>query len=605
MRRVFLYLLIIIGFSFFQNNSVAQNRYYQGYSGGRIATDSTGYISGFAGVSEVSAAIKITSDQIAFLRGSDLVAVRVGMPEGKTLPENITVWVRNEQTSANITNGTEKVSAGWNVIELDAPIRIDDAINELWIGYSFNQTTKTDCISFAGETNENACFAGKGGRFSNMTSRNWGSLSIEGVFSGTNLPQHDLRISSFGSKVENWPVGEDIVVNGHLFNNGLAKTEKTILHCVVSGSLSLDSLYDLSAPLAYRNETDFSIKIPTVNAKEGQCKITISPAEGLADPDSPLPSLGSSEEFIYAYTSSSFFPRTMVVEEGTGTWCGFCVRGIVSVDVMKEKHPDSFLCIAAHMTDAYETQPYSGWLDNHINGYPNIIVNRDGRYLDPNPVMIEQEYNDMSQLASFGIETCGEIFTEPNATEFRLSCHSQVTSVFDADGLDCRVVFVLVEDSVLTMQKNNYADPEMGIMGGFENLPSVVQMKLNDIALGAWPDPEGTSGSLPASMSRNGKYAYDFETIVTGSATSSSYYRLIALLVDGKDGHVINAAGAPVSVSIGSENIRPEMVDGELPIQLFTLDGRPVDKVEEDQKGVFIEKKYLSNGQVFTRKKIQ
>lgn len=38
--------------------------------------------------------------------------------------------------------------------------------------------------------------------------------------------------------------------------------------------------------------------------------------------------------------------RNVVVEEGTGTWCGYCPRGTVAIKRMNEKYPDQFIGIA-------------------------------------------------------------------------------------------------------------------------------------------------------------------------------------------------------------------------------------------------------------------
>ena len=53
------------------------------------------------------------------------------------------------------------------------------------------------------------------------------------------------------------------------------------------------------------------------------------------------------------------YPYKVVVEEGTATWCGFCPRGIVGVQEMKKKYPDSFIGIAAHRDDPLEPTSYS------------------------------------------------------------------------------------------------------------------------------------------------------------------------------------------------------------------------------------------------------
>ena len=40
--------------------------------------------------------------------------------------------------------------------------------------------------------------------------------------------------------------------------------------------------------------------------------------------------------------------KKVVAEELTGTWCGWCIRGIVTFEEMKAKYPDTFIAIAVH-----------------------------------------------------------------------------------------------------------------------------------------------------------------------------------------------------------------------------------------------------------------
>lgn len=49
-----------------------------------------------------------------------------------------------------------------------------------------------------------------------------------------------------------------------------------------------------------------------------------------------------------ATLASESYPRRMVMEEATATWCGWCPQGIVAIDGLKRDFPDNFLAIAIH-----------------------------------------------------------------------------------------------------------------------------------------------------------------------------------------------------------------------------------------------------------------
>ena len=45
------------------------------------------------------------------------------------------------------------------------------------------------------------------------------------------------------------------------------------------------------------------------------------------------------------------FMHRVVMEEGTGNWCQFCVQGIEEIRYMKDNHPEDFIAIAIHSGD--------------------------------------------------------------------------------------------------------------------------------------------------------------------------------------------------------------------------------------------------------------
>lgn len=72
--------------------------------------------------------------------------------------------------------------------------------------------------------------------------------------------------------------------------------------------------------------------------------------------------------------------KNIVVEEGTGTWCGWCPRGAVFLDYLSAKYPNRFIGIAVHNSDPMEVKEYNDGLA--FQGFPNAKVNR-GSSLDP------------------------------------------------------------------------------------------------------------------------------------------------------------------------------------------------------------------------------
>src|SRR5699024_9086047 len=76
------------------------------------------------------------------------------------------------------------------------------------------------------------------------------------------------------------------------------------------------------------------------------------------------------------YVVSQDVTKMVVFEEGTGTWCGYCPRGIVAMEYMYDNSNQfpNFIGIAVHNQDPMMVAEY----DNGANfpGFPNSNVDR-------------------------------------------------------------------------------------------------------------------------------------------------------------------------------------------------------------------------------------
>lgn len=69
-----------------------------------------------------------------------------------------------------------------------------------------------------------------------------------------------------------------------------------------------------------------------------------------------------------------------LMEEYTGTWCGWCPRGMAAMEAMTELYGDDFVGVAFHNGDAMQiTNNYP----KEISGYPGSTLDRVGGSIDP------------------------------------------------------------------------------------------------------------------------------------------------------------------------------------------------------------------------------
>jgi hypothetical protein len=72
--------------------------------------------------------------------------------------------------------------------------------------------------------------------------------------------------------------------------------------------------------------------------------------------------------------------KKVIIEEATGTWCGWCPRGTVALDRFSARYPDRYIGIAVHNGDPMTNADYDDGLD--AGSFPNSVVNR-GEFIDP------------------------------------------------------------------------------------------------------------------------------------------------------------------------------------------------------------------------------
>jgi hypothetical protein len=81
---------------------------------------------------------------------------------------------------------------------------------------------------------------------------------------------------------------------------------------------------------------------------EESLNITVSQVNTVADTD---PSNNTGAALIN--TVSQLADKAVIIEEGTGTWCGWCPRGAVAMEDLIAAHPNDFIGVAVHNGDSY------------------------------------------------------------------------------------------------------------------------------------------------------------------------------------------------------------------------------------------------------------
>lgn len=349
------------------------------------------------------------------------------------------------------------------------------------------------------------------------------------------------------------------------------------------------------------------VEFDTWNAEVGTFNLTAtSNFDGDSNPDNDVAT--------YSVDVIAEVPTKRVVgEEGTGTWCGWCVRGAVFMEYMHETYPDTWIGIAVHNGDPMVVAEYDTELG--ITGFPGAFV---GRSISADPSEFEAVYNDeINVVAPAFIEIKNRTYN-PDTRELSFDAESR----FIINAENYRMSGILVENGVTGegadwAQANYYAGGANGEMGGYELLENPVpaaDMVYNEVARAIIGGFYGAEESLPGTIAEGETHSYTFTTTLEEEWDAANI-EVVALLINFATGEVVNGAKEHLMVSveelasIQNLHVYPNPANQTLNIAnveqselyIYNINGSLVKHIEKVEGNVQIDISNLANGAYFVK----
>lgn len=572
-----------------------------------------GYEYGVGQSGTLKAAIEVPASSAALYKGAKLTKVRIGFGEAKK--NDITVYLSSTlngkafyEQQATITQQN-----GWNEIELETPYEITG--DGFFIGYEYRNCSQGEYpIGFDDKvTNETL------GDNIYVSSAGWdhvgymfGNLSLQGLLEGDNLPQNQVVITDLSVPFSVKP-NTDFTATATFNNQGVRDVTEVDCIVTVNGVKAENAKITMSPSTiasgdygkltinGLQSETEISdleinVDISKVNGEENESDI--------------------SDASAYLACFSEGVPRKMVVEEWTGTWCGWCVRGIVAMEYMKEKYGnENFIGIAVHSGDRMETNTYADFLNKYaVIGFPGSAINRS-ETTDPNTEDLETIYKKIAKTQSYA-EVSGLTASYKEDGDL-LDVNAEVQFVVPVENGDYRLAFVITEDHVGPYQQYNYyAGGAYGPMDGWEKFGMQQYWYFNEVARSI-TTCNGIDDSVPANVDAKTPVSYNTSLSLKGVVELKNSH-LVALLLNGRTGEIINAgqislyaAGVEDAVATQEISISAEpgaiVINGEFTAcDIFATDGKRAASAAngkaEVTPGIYIVRVTDLQGNVITRK---
>lgn len=533
------------------------------------------------------AAIEIPRELAELWAGNRVTQIYVGY--GSSSENEVTVFVSDalDQEPVYTQTATIEQQNGWNIIPLDTPYEVTGS--EFFIGYGsyINETTDRP-IGIDDNKNEDP-YGGWieiDGNWDNY-SRFFGNVCIRIVLEGDSLPQDNATLSGVYAPAlvqEGLPFS----ITLEILNNGVKEISDVKAEIAI-GDNALEGL-EISFPEgAIPSEGSGTVNLSGLVCYETgkRLPMTVKLTEINGNPNEALVNTDVKTAIDCA---EKCFPLHMVVEEFTGTWCGFCPRGIVGMKYMEENYGDKgFIGIAVHYGDEMQVTSYDDLALYYYRaeGYPTAVVNRNTAF-DPSKENMLELYDMVDgRLIHLGVAVQANYDEETNilqataTTEFSFSEARALYSL----------AFVITENDMGPyVQTNYFSEGRYGEMGGWQDEPLYVPTMYNEVARDI-KDLYGISGSIPVSVAAMTPYEYTTE-LPMDNVVDIDKCQVIAIVIDNQTGYIVNAAktlvtktGAGVDALLGEDSSLIKVFN---PQGLKILETRDASLVNSLPHGIYI-----------------
>ena len=513
------------------------------------------------------------------LGSASIQAIRVYLP-GNVISNlsNMKIWISKELpskiTEADFTQTTlGTLVAGANDFKLRTPYEVNN--EGFYIGYCVKSTTGY-FIRCGGTDAANSFFVGNpeaGMNWSDLNGNGLGKLAFQILVEGGTFPTNSVTAQDFGQSMV--LQGEDASVPVTFTNQGMDPIE-TISYTISTEGGSTTDEVELSLNSLPLNGQK-TVAIPFASEQETrkfQKTLTITQVNGKPNTASKNTATG------FLITLKDKKPVTPVIEEFTGTWCGWCPRGMVGMEKVHEQYGDQVVQIAAHSGDVMAINDYQSVISTFTEGYPNSITDR--RYMADPSFSSLQEVLKMSfaRLTQASIALSAEWDSEEQKG---VVFNTTTRFAYSEEGGKYGIAYVLVEDGLKGTgsnwaQANYYSGNGTGDMAWWGKQGSSVSgVEYNHVVVAAWSALNGVDGSVDPVIDADTPQEYSYTASIESKSLIQDKTKLkaVVLLIDRVSGQIVNAAQSPISdYGTGIETVRDAQRAANS--EIYDLSGRQI-----------------------------
>ncbi len=526
---------------------------------------------GINALANYEAAIKIAKND-PIMGNATVKAMRLWL-NSTTIPKitSLKIWVTktlkiNAQGVLYVQDvDLSTLTAGANDIALTTPFEINNAVT--YFGFTMELSSQDYAIMNGGEYEPNTFFFRATAQTTNWSSvTNHGKLALQLLGEGVNIPQNSAIITNKNLGTHNYQVGDESVLPITIKNKG-ENNITSVSYTITSNNDPSTATPEVTVPInniINGTTATFDVSFDTSEPVRETRTVTITKVNGQPN-DAPAADCVASGQFTVV---AFLFTRVPVIEEFTGTWCGWCPRGFVGMETAHEKYGDQVVLIAAHNGDPMEISDYDPVMST-VGGFPDAKANRATEF-DPNPDAIQSMIDQSMLEVPVGMIQVTAQWDDEQMKTIKMDATTKFA--FAEQNANYGIAFVLIEDGMKgtssSWAQSNYYSGQSGYpsyMSWWCSQGSkVTGLEYNFVAVAAWQIASGFSGSVPTSFEAGEVMPFSYTADISTKTLiqDKSKLKVAALLIDRGANKIINAWQTTIN-PYGYSPVVPGDVDGD------------------------------------------
>lgn len=338
--------------------------------------------------------------------------------------------------------------------------------------------------------------------------------------------------------------GNSVNITGTIKNNGAnAITAIDITYNDGTGGPVVANITGINVPT--NGTYDFTHTTPYTVANATTYNLTVEASiPGATDGNT------ANNTLTHTISGLAFIPeRAVVIEEGTGTWCGFCPRGAVAMEAMQnDAARDHFIGIAVHSGDPMTVAVYDS--SSNFSGAPSMHINRHMLNAGVSTTSMQSAYDqEVIRVTNCSV---GVNITNYDGTTGAWTANVDVNWAADVN-TDHRVAIVVVEDKVTGTssgynQTNYYHGGGQGALSGAgvadwttagSSVPAA-NMYYDHVGRELVGGYKGAANSLTIPNTAGSSETYAASGTIN-AAWDDDHIHLVAMVIDNNTGEIMNA----------------------------------------------------------------